>query len=95
MEPGQSSDVSLPTSRTAPRHSTSASVSKSASGPGSNLTTSVAPIHSFEEADDYIFDVRWHPAHPAVFGTVDGSGKFNLWNLNSDTEVSFHPISPS
>jgi dynein intermediate chain len=47
----------------------------------------VHPIYSFEEADDYVFDVRWHPAHPAVFGTVDGAGKFDVWNLNTDTEV--------
>lgn len=44
-------------------------------------------IHSFEAADDYVFDVKWHPHHPALFGTVDGSGKFDLWNLNQDTEV--------
>jgi dynein intermediate chain len=48
----------------------------------------VTPLYSFDEADDYVYDVKWHPAHPAVFGTVDGSGKFDLWNLNSDTEVS-------
>ena len=48
----------------------------------------VAPLYSFDEADDYVYNVKWHPAHPAVFGSVDGSGKFDLWNLNSDTEVS-------
>ena len=48
----------------------------------------IPPIYSFEEADDYVFDVKWHPTHPASFGTVDGSGKFDLWNLNVDTEVS-------
>lgn len=48
----------------------------------------IAPIHSFEEADDYVFDVKWHPNHPAVFGSVDGTGKFDLWNLNQDVEVS-------
>ena len=47
----------------------------------------VAPLYSFDEADDYVYDVKWHPAHPAVFGSVDGSGKFDLWNLNTDTEV--------
>ncbi|KAF9462959.1 dynein intermediate chain [Collybia nuda] len=47
----------------------------------------ISPIYSFDEADDYVYDVRWHPAHPAVFGTVDGSGQFDLWNLNVDTEV--------
>ncbi|KIR98614.1 dynein intermediate chain, cytosolic [Cryptococcus deuterogattii 2001/935-1] len=56
-----------------------------ASGKGEDKT--VAPVHSFEEANDYVFDVKWHPHHPAVFGTVDGSGKFDLWNLNQDVEV--------
>jgi dynein intermediate chain len=45
------------------------------------------PLYSFDEADDYVYDVKWHPTHPASFGTVDGSGKFDLWNLNLDTEV--------
>ena len=53
----------------------------------STAANSVSPIYSFDEADDYVYDVKWHPAHPAIFGIVDGSGKFDLWNLNSDTEV--------
>ena len=44
-------------------------------------------MYSFDEADDYVYDVKWHPAHPAVFGMVDGSGKLDVWNLNTDTEV--------
>lgn len=62
----------------------SASASSSSAAKGQ----SAAPIHSFEEADDYVFDVKWHPQHPAVFGSVDGNGKFDLWNLNQDAEVS-------
>ena len=61
---------------------------KSMAKPSTQVNT-VSPIYSFDEADDYVYDVKWHPAHPALFGTVDGSGKFNLWNLNSDTEVRF------
>ena len=53
----------------------------------STTHTVISPIYSFDEADDYVYDVKWHPAHPAVFGTADGSGKFDLWNLNVDTEV--------
>lgn len=53
----------------------------------STVPTVVAPLYSFEEADDYVYDVKWHPSHPAMFGAVDGSGKFDLWNLNIDTEV--------
>lgn len=32
-------------------------------------------------------DVKWSPAHPALFAAVDGSGRLDLWNLNQDTEV--------
>ncbi|KAI0319633.1 WD40 repeat-like protein [Amylostereum chailletii] len=58
------------------------SLAKPASAP-----VTVSPLYSFDEADDYVYDVKWHPAHPAVFGSVDGSGRFDLWNLNMDTEV--------
>lgn len=51
-------------------------------------TTNVPPIYSFEESSDYVFDAKWHPNHPAVFGTVSGDGQFEIWNLNADTEVS-------
>ncbi|KAJ1963792.1 hypothetical protein IWQ62_003108 [Dispira parvispora] len=44
-------------------------------------------LHSFETADDYVYDAKWSPLHPAVFGTVTGSGQFELWNLNNDTEA--------
>ncbi|KAH7926434.1 WD40 repeat-like protein [Leucogyrophana mollusca] len=54
---------------------------------GGGGVSAVAPVYSFDEADDYVYDVKWHPTHPALFGTVDGSGKFDLWNLNTDTEV--------
>lgn len=29
---------------------------------------------------DYVYDVKWPPTHPALFGTVDESGQFGLWN---------------
>ncbi|ORZ08066.1 WD40-repeat-containing domain protein [Lobosporangium transversale] len=47
----------------------------------------VHPLYSFETADDYVYDVKWSPTHPAIFGTVEGTGKFDVWNLNMDTEV--------
>lgn len=49
----------------------------------------IQPLYSYEEADDYVYDVKWHPVHPAVFGSVDGSGRFDLWNLNADAEVGY------
>ncbi|GAA5864987.1 hypothetical protein JCM3774_003930 [Rhodotorula dairenensis] len=65
-------------------------VSLSGSGSGSGGPPprgTVSPLFTFEEAGDYVYDVRWHPKHPAVFGSVDAAGKFNFWNLNVDTEV--------
>lgn len=44
-------------------------------------------IHSFEDNNDYIYDVRWSPVHPALFASVDGEGRLDLWNLNNETEV--------
>lgn len=53
----------------------------------SSTPHNIPPIYSFDEANDYVYDVKWHPNHPALFGSVDGSGRFDLWNLNTDTEV--------
>ncbi|KAK4474711.1 hypothetical protein MN116_001838 [Schistosoma mekongi] len=44
-------------------------------------------ICSFEEASDYVFDAQWSPIHPAVFATVDCTGRLDLWNLNQNSEV--------
>ncbi|UYV83841.1 DYNC1I2, partial [Cordylochernes scorpioides] len=45
------------------------------------------PIYSFENNNDYVFDIRWSPIHPALFASVDGRGRLDLWNLNLDTEL--------
>ncbi|KAG2007256.1 dynein intermediate chain [Coprinopsis cinerea AmutBmut pab1-1] len=50
-------------------------------------TNHLSPLHSFDQADDYVYDAKWHPTHPALFGTVDGSGRFDIWNLNIDIEA--------
>ena len=45
------------------------------------------PLYSFEDGSDYLYDVRWSPIHPALFATVDGLGRLDIWNLNNDTEL--------
>ncbi|XP_049749252.1 cytoplasmic dynein 1 intermediate chain 1 isoform X4 [Elephas maximus indicus] len=45
------------------------------------------PLYSFEDNADYVYDVMWSPVHPALFACVDGMGRLDLWNLNTDTEV--------
>ena len=31
---------------------------------------------------------QWSTTHPAVFASVDGIGRVDLWNINAGTEVS-------
>lgn len=45
------------------------------------------PLCSFENNSEYVYDVKWSPTHPAVFASVDGEGRLDFWNINSDTEV--------
>ncbi|KAI9227445.1 MAG: WD40-repeat-containing domain protein [Piptocephalis tieghemiana] len=58
----------------------SSSVSKSSGGNASSSTASGV-------ADDSVYDVAWSPTHPALFASVDGTGRLDLWNLNQDTEA--------
>ena len=44
-------------------------------------------LYSFEDADDYVYDVRWSPANPSLFAAVDGTGAVSLWNPAQDSEV--------
>nr|CAG8457674.1 2192_t:CDS:10 [Entrophospora candida] len=61
---------------------------KSKSSPKASVgVRNISPLFSFEGADDYVYDVKWSPTHPALFGCVDGKGNFSLWNINSDIEV--------
>ncbi|KAK2181594.1 hypothetical protein NP493_390g01007 [Ridgeia piscesae] len=45
------------------------------------------PLHSFEDNSDYVYDVKWSPVHPALFASVNGMARIDLWNLNTDIEV--------
>lgn len=44
-------------------------------------------LYSFEDAGDYVNDVKWAPTHPAVFAAADGRGQLEIYNLNESTEV--------
>lgn len=46
-----------------------------------------SPLFTFECNGDYVYDVEWSPIHPALFASVDGSGRLDFWNLNKDTET--------
>merc|ERR1711924_50171 len=50
------------------------------------------PIYSFEGGNDYVYDAKWSPVHPAIFASVDGTGTLDLWQLNEDSEMPRHKI---
>ena len=52
-----------------------------------NLKEPGKPLYSFEHNSDYVYDVQWSPINPALFATVDGTGRLDLWNLINDAEV--------
>ncbi|KAJ1599594.1 hypothetical protein NDA14_005967 [Ustilago hordei] len=53
---------------------------------GESAKGGMQALLTFEESNDYVYDVRWSPTHPAVFAQVDGTGRLDLFNLNLDTE---------
>lgn len=44
-------------------------------------------INSFEDNNDYLYDVRWSPVHPQLFATADGNGRLDIWNTTSEAEL--------
>ncbi len=48
--------------------------------------TGAGALRVFETSRDFVCDVQWSPAHPALFATVDGSGELAVWNINRSLE---------
>eukprot|EP00826_Nyctotherus_ovalis_P008308 TRINITY_DN12146_c0_g2_i4.p1 TRINITY_DN12146_c0_g2~~TRINITY_DN12146_c0_g2_i4.p1 ORF type:complete len:284 (+),score=71.50 TRINITY_DN12146_c0_g2_i4:73-924(+) len=44
------------------------------------------PMATFENAQDYVFDVKWSPMHPSAFASCDAEGFVDLWDISADTE---------
>jgi len=51
-----------------------------------NTKISRNPILSFENYEDYVYDVKWSPSNPSIFAACDGDGNLDVWNLASSTE---------
>ncbi|KAI7829174.1 WD40-repeat-containing domain protein [Kickxella alabastrina] len=65
-----------------------------AAKPASAVPTDMRPLHTFDAFDDYVYDARWSPVHPAVFASADGAGRLALWNLNADVELPVYAAHP-
>ncbi|XP_058123038.1 cytoplasmic dynein 1 intermediate chain-like [Anopheles ziemanni] len=47
------------------------------------------PLYTFEDNSDY---VACSPINPALFASVDGNGRLNVWNLNQNTDVPVESV---
>ncbi|KAI5254766.1 cytoplasmic dynein intermediate chain [Aureobasidium subglaciale] len=45
--------------------------------------------------EDVIYDVKWSPTKPGVFGCVDGAGRLEIFDINVDVEVPVARTQPS
>lgn len=79
-------DWSIKLWRSKPASSTSTTIS------GQNEV--VRPLLDIQR-EDTVYDVRWSPTKPSVFGSVDGGGSLDIWDVNASTEIPVASARPS
>jgi WD40 repeat protein len=42
------------------------------------------PLNTFENFDDYIYDVQWNPSNPSIFATSNNDGSIDLFDLTKN-----------
>ncbi|XP_075155728.1 cytoplasmic dynein 1 intermediate chain-like [Haematobia irritans] len=52
------------------------------------------PLYSFGNNCEYVMDVAWSPINRALFASVEGGGRIDIWNINRDTEGPSASIFP-
>ncbi|KAI5849033.1 WD40-repeat-containing domain protein [Tricharina praecox] len=57
-------------------------------------STSAQPILEFSR-EDVVYDARWSPTKPGVFGLVDGAGQLEIWDITVDTEIPIAKATPT
>lgn len=45
--------------------------------------------------EDVVYDVKWSPTKPGIFGLVDAAGRLEVFDINVDTEVPVARAQPS
>ena len=60
----------------------------------SGVAEVVTPLHEIWR-DDAVYDARWSPTRPGIFGTVDGGGQLSIFDINVSTEVPVGSARPS
>lgn len=47
------------------------------------------------QREDSVYDAKWSPTKPGVFGCVDGSGRLDIYDINANSEVPVGGARPS
>jgi dynein intermediate chain len=47
------------------------------------------------QREDSVYDVKWSPTKPGIFGCVDGGGRFDVYDINASSEVPVGGARPS
>ncbi|KAF8467764.1 WD40-repeat-containing domain protein [Kalaharituber pfeilii] len=68
--------------------------SSAAPVPSQYNSVSAQPILEFNR-EDVVYDAKWNPHKPGMFGLVDGAGQLEIWDITLDTEVPVCKATPS
>ena len=72
--------------RAQPPSSTSATIS--------GQTDVIKPLSTIS-FNDAVYDARWSPTRPSIFGTVDGGGQISIYDINVSMELPVGSARPS
>ncbi len=62
--------------------------------PGTVPPGPISPIMQFPR-EDAVYDVKWSPARPGVWASVDETGHLDVWDLTEDAEVPIARVQPT
>lgn len=79
-------DWSVKVWRARPPSSTSSNIS--------GTTDVVRPLLEIQR-EDCVYDVKWSPVKPGIFGCVDGGGRLDIYDINASSEVPVASARPS
>jgi dynein intermediate chain len=60
----------------------------------SGNTEIVKPLLEIQR-EDSVYDAKWSPTKPGIFGCVDGSGRLDIYDINASSEVPVGGARPS
>ncbi|CAK3960003.1 Cytoplasmic dynein 1 intermediate chain 1 [Lecanosticta acicola] len=60
----------------------------------SGNTEVIKPLLEIQR-EDSVYDVKWSPTKPGIFGCVDGGGRLDIYDINASSEVPVGGARPS